>query len=308
MRILSLNLFKKDYNMAMEEFVSFSKILQTIKDKDHFSNAELARMMYVSEGSISLYLSNKSSINHDRILLLNRSLLSMGKNSIYHYLFDSFPNGLYHGSRKGIEGPINPFYNQGKSLDFGYGFYLGTSFRQSSTFVASETEGNDRIYRFSIDFNELNILELRNIAWVFFVAYNRKKIPYTKENESLLKQIRRILAKPYDIVLGPIADDKMAISMDKFFNNEISYDQLYMCLTQLKIGDQYCLKTEKACNHLVLESTYICKDRALRELLTYYAFVNTKKASEQAELIVKQPDKGKRFDALLKEYGKKSIL
>ena len=96
--------------------------------------------------------------------------------------------------------------------------------------------------------------------------------------------------------------------MENFFNNIITYGQLIKCLTQLNIGDQYCLKTQKACDKLKYEIIYSCQDEGLRELIREYAFENTQKASKHAEAIIKQRDSGKRFSDLLKEYEKKPIF
>ena len=292
----------------MEEKLLFSLFLQEIKDKEHLSNATLANYMNCSEGSVSLYLSKKSLVGYDKILSLKDSLSNIEYKDIYDFIFNYFPIGYYHGSRQGIEGEIDPEMNVGKTLDFGHGFYLGTTFKQSSTFVAAEEEGRDRVYKFSFSLNGLDYLELRDVKWVFFVAYNRKRIPDTPENANLLRQIRKVINHGYDVIVGPIADDKMAISMDNFFNNTISYGQLIKCLTQLNIGDQYCLKTKKACDNLKCEVIYSCQDDGLRNLIREYAFEATQNASKHAEVINKQSDNGKKFFELLEEYGKKPLF
>ena len=292
----------------MEERLLFATFLHDIKEQEQLSNVDLANYMNCSESSVSLYLSKKSLVGYDKIKALRRSLLDIEYKDIYGYVFNHFPIGFYHGSRQGIEGDIDPFRNQGKTLDFGFGFYLGTTFKQSSTFVAAEDEGKDRVYKFSFSLEGLDYLELRDIRWVFFVAYNRKKIPDTPENAGLLRQIRKVINHGYDVIIGPIADDKMAISMDNFFNNNISYGQLIKCLTQLNIGDQYCLKTPKACQNLKCEILYSCLDDGLRNLIRDYAFEAIQSASKHAEAINKQSDGGKKFSELLKEYGKKPLF
>ena len=292
----------------METKLSFSIFLKSIKDKENFSFDTLASYMNCSKGSLSLYLSNKANIGIDKISSLKNSLMNIENKDIYSYIFDYFPSGFYHGSRQGIIGEINPELNKNKTLDFGYGFYLGTSFKQSSTFVAAEDERKDKIYDFSFSLDGLDYLELRGIAWVLFVAYNRGKIKNTKENEPIIRQIRKIINHNYDVIVGPIADDKMAISMDNFFNNNISYGQLIRCLTQLSIGDQYCLKTKRACERLEYKNIYILEDNSLRKLIREYAFESTQKASRHAEEINKQNDNGKKFKDLLKEYARKPIF
>ena len=292
----------------MEEKLLFSTFLNDIKDKMRFSNSTLASYMNCSESAISLCLNKKSLLGFDKIVSLKDSLVSIDNKNIFDFVFNYFPCGFYHGSRQGIEGEIDVERNKGRTLDFGYGFYLGTTFKQSSTFVAAESEGKDRVYKFSFSLDGLDYLELRDIRWVFFVAYNRKKIPDTSENQNIIRQIKRVINHGYDVIVGPIADDKMAISMDNFFNNNISYGQLVRCLTQLDIGDQYCLKTNKACKNLKCEVTYCCFDDGLRNLIKEYAFESCQKAFKHAEIINSQKDNGKKFSELLKEYEKKRLF
>ena len=305
----NFNIYEKGLEYScMEEKLTFSTFLQNIKDKEHLSNATLADYMSCSESSVSLYLSSKASTGYDKIVALKDSLKDIEYKDIYDYIFDYFPIGFYHGSRQGIEGEIDVNRNINKTLDFGHGFYLGNTFKQSSTFIAGEEGGKDRIYKYSFSLEGLDYLELRDIRWVFYVAYNRKKIKESKENATLLRQIRKVINHPYDVIIGPIADDKMAISMDNFFNNIITYGQLIKCLTQLDIGDQYCLKTSKAINNLKCEAIYNIEDKGLRSLIREYAFESTQKASKHAEIITKQNDNGKRFKDLLKEYANKSLF
>lgn len=292
----------------MEEKLLFAIFLKDIKDKEKLSNSTLSKYMNCSEASLSLYLSKKSFASYDKIVSLKENLKNIECKDIYSYIFNHFPNGFYHGSRQGIVGDIDPNINRSKSHDFGYGFYLGTTFKQSSTFVAAEDGGNDRVYKFSFALDDLDCLELRDMRWLFFVAYNRKKISETKENAHLLRQIRKVMNHNYDVIIGPIADDKMAISMDNFFNNIISYGQLMKCLTQLSIGDQYCLKSKKACEKLKCEVVYSCHDDGLRNLIKEYAFEASQSAARHAEAINKISDNGKKFSDLLKEYANKPIF
>ena len=292
----------------MEQKLLFSIFLQDIKEKEQLSNATLASYMNCSESSVSLYLNKKSLVGYNKIISLKNALANIEYKDIYNFIFDYFPEGFYHGSRQGIEGDIDPELNKNITHDFGYGFYLGTTFKQSSTFVAAEDEGKDRVYKFSFSLEGLDYLVLRDIKWVFFVAYNRNKIAHSSKNKKLLEQIEKVITHGYDVIIGPIADDKMAISMDNFFNNTISYGQLIKCLTQLKIGDQYCLKTKKACDNLKEEAIYSCYDAGLRKLIMDYAFDATQSAAKHAEAINESSDGGKKFSELLKEYEKKPLF
>ena len=291
----------------MEEKLLFADFLNDIKSKLNLNDFTLAKYMDCSEVMVSLLLSKKAIASVENIKNLQLSLKQFEDKDIFDFIFPYFPSGFYHGSRGGIIGDIDVNYNKNKNLDFGPGFYLGTSFKQSSTFV-SNSDNNFRIYRFSFDLNGLKVLDLRDERWVFFVAYNRGKIPNNEENKLLLRQIAKVINKKYDVIVGPIADDKMTVSMNNFFNNNISYEQLVDCLTQLKIGDQYCLKTKNACNQLKCESIYQIRDDGLREIISQYALEKTTIATKNAEEINKRNDGGKKFAEMLVEYGTKPLF
>lgn len=58
------------------------------------------------------------------------------------------------------------------------------------------------------------------------------------------------LTKGYDIIKGPIADDRMYKVMNSFFNKEITNIQLLNSLSSLNLGIQNTCKTQEACNKL----------------------------------------------------------
>lgn len=292
----------------MEELISFSKVLQNIKTKTNFSNESLAHYLDCSPSSVSRYLSNKLDITFDRLVTFKNNLNVAEHIDLCEFIFESYPTGFYHGSKIGLNGAISPTLNKNKTLDFGLGFYLGTSFKQSSMFVVGVDNGNDRIYRFSLSLENLKCLELVGPAWVLYVAYNRGMIPNIKSNQRILNEMRKINAMDYDVIYGPIADDKMALSMENFFSNRITFKQLMKCVTRLDIGNQYCLKTKKACDHLRLEAIYRCEDPNIRGLINQDAIDAYKEAANYAEIINAQKERGERFLDLLKEYEHKPIF
>ncbi len=292
----------------MEKELNFSIFLKEIKEKEHLLNSELAGYLNCTESSVSMYLANKSQVGYNKIVSLKDSLKDIDGKDLYDYIFGFFPVGFYHGSRQGINGGIDVLYNKGKDLDFGTGFYLGTSFKQSMTFISFENTGKDRIYHYSFSLDGLKVLELRGISWVFYISYMRKKIPLTKENMPLIEQIKKVAEADYDVVYGPIADDRMAISINNFFNNNISINQLLKCLSQLSIGDQYCLKTNKAVKNLKLIDSYNCVDPHLRKIIRDYSSSSIDEAIKNADAINKINDGNKKFYQLLKEYEKKSLF
>lgn len=292
----------------MEIDLSIATFLKLIKEKENLNNITLAEYMDSSPALISLYLSNSIRIMPNKIEALSNCLKENKQKEFLDYIFESFPVGFYHGSRNGIKGEIDCYINKDKMHDFGYGFYLGTTFKQSSTFISGEDNDEARIYKYSFSLDGLDYLKLDGVIWALFVAYQRKKIPNIKENQHLIKQIQKIINHHYDVIIGPIADDKISMTMDNFFANNITLDQLLNALTQLDIGVQYCLKTEKASQNLKLENIYNVKERTLRYLIKEYAYISIQSASTNAYLINKQNLKGKKFSDLVKEYAKKPLF
>lgn len=61
-----------------------------------------------------------------------------------------------------------------------------------------------------------------------------------------LAVISVILARDYDIVIAYIANDRMFVVLDRFFNGEITDKALINSLSALKLGKQYVALTEKS--------------------------------------------------------------
>ena len=145
---------------------------------------------------------------------------------------------------------------------------------------------------------------LDDVDWVLFVGFNRGKIEKNQKNRKIVLKMESILAEGYDVIIGKIADDKMSVNMEEFFSNRLTYGQILKCVTQLRIGMQYCLKTQRACDSLELIETYSL-DNATRYLINNYAVKQRNDAVEAASVIVsKTPDDKLLFDDLIKKYGK----
>ena len=80
---------------------------------------------------------------------------------------------LYHGSKSGIEGGIEP--KSRKQCDFGKGFYMGTESSQALTLICDYDKS--KFYIVSIDTDKLTHIEVpANIDWAMLVAYHRGKM------------------------------------------------------------------------------------------------------------------------------------
>ena len=129
---------------------------------------------------------------------------------------------LYHGSNVAIEQIDLSRSKRGK--DFGQGFYLNANPDQAMEMAARTTrflnEGTPTLSCFEFDEDEatkngLNIKVFHDYSeeWAEFVVMNRK-------NNS------DIPSHPYDIVIGPIADDTVGVQIRRFIMGYMSASAL----------------------------------------------------------------------------------
>jgi hypothetical protein len=146
---------------------------------------------------------------------------------------------IYHGSNVAVEQPR--ILKAERMLDFGSGFYTTSNKEQAirwTEIVALRREPKKQIlsaYEFDIEAaeRELSIIRFDEPSgeWLDFVCTNRSG----REHEA-----------PYDIVIGPVADDKV-YTVVQYYENGV-YDKEY-AIKQLKVEelyDQILFHTEKA--------------------------------------------------------------
>ena len=148
---------------------------------------------------------------------------------------------LYHGSLDQISNPkiIQPT----RTLDYGAGFYTTTSFEQAEKWVKRKLEDNHGIGYVNIyewDENTKSELNYMHYAepdedWVDFV-YNNRTI--------------RDFHHDYDIVYGPVANDKVYAAFSLYEQEFIDKQSLIRELKAYKLIDQLLFHTEKALKSL----------------------------------------------------------
>ncbi len=128
---------------------------------------------------------------------------------------------LFHGSNVLIGAIDLSLSQQGK--DFGRGFYLNPSLEQASAMAKRVTRsrgcGAASITAFELDEEALNDTSLRVLRfegytpeWLDFIVSNRTGKASTGE-------------PPYDIVIGPIADDTVGVSLSLLLRGFITPDE-----------------------------------------------------------------------------------
>ncbi len=157
---------------------------------------------------------------------------------------------LYHGSKSGVKGTIEP--KSRDRCDFGKGFYMGTEPGQSLTLICDFPDS--QFYILSIDKRDLKTIEVPpNIEWAMLVAYHRGRMDMVKGTAIYKKYENYISGK--DLAIGYIADDKMFYVIDNFFQEFITDQALIASLSALQLGKQCVALTQKACDKIKIERT-----------------------------------------------------
>ena len=155
---------------------------------------------------------------------------------------------LYHGSKSGINGSIQPISR--KQCDFGSGFYMGTEPVQALTLICDFEKS--KFYIVSVDMNELAQLDVPpDIDWAMLVAFHRGKMEKIKDTSFYNKY--RSMAQNKDLVIGSIANDRMFFVIDNFFVGTITDAALVNSLSALQLGRQYVAVSQKACDAVRIE-------------------------------------------------------
>lgn len=160
---------------------------------------------------------------------------------------------LYHGTNCVIEkidfDKCRPY------KDFGKGFYLTTIKEQAEKMAkrVSRIYGGKpvvNVFRYdSVVDNRINIkrFDAPTEEWAKFVINNRNGENSAGNNNQNNK---------YDIVIGPVANDDLALLFRQFSNGMIEIDTLIREMKYKKLTDQYSFHTARALKFLTKESDY----------------------------------------------------
>ena len=213
----------------------------------------------------------------------------------YRYVHDDDRLILYHGSKQGIVGDIQP--KSREDCDFGVGFYTGTDTIQPLTLICGEP--NPKFYVVDLKLEGLKVLEMElGLEWAMVVAYHRGYMDIIKGTEMYEKYAHFL--DGYDMVIGYIANDRLYTELTRFFNGDITDVALMNCLVALDLGKQYVAKTQKGCDafSIVTESDiYQLELLALREKS---AIRRKESYAIASEIEKKYRREGKYFDEILR--------
>lgn len=156
---------------------------------------------------------------------------------------------LYHGSKSGIEGSIEP--KSRKQCDFGKGFYMGTDPGQALTLICDYEKS--KFYIVSVSMDNLAHIEVpADTDWAMLVAYHRGKME--KINSTPFYNKYRDMTANKDLIIGNIANDRMFFVIDNFFVGNVTDMALINSLSALQLGKQYVVISQKGCDAVRIEA------------------------------------------------------
>ena len=235
-------------------------LIKQIREHLNMSQTELAEQLNVSFATVNRWENGRAVPNK----LAQTKLYEICKEnavSVYDIILEKIANAadsillskgrvlLYHGSKSGIEGKIEP--KSRSQCDFGKGFYMGTDPSQALTLICDYDKS--KYYIVSVDTADLNTIEVpADIEWAMLVAYHRGRMEKIK-GTSLYEKYRK-MSENKDIVIGSIANDRMFYVIDNFFIGNITDAALVGSLSALQLGKQYVAVTQKGCDAVRVEA------------------------------------------------------
>ena len=149
---------------------------------------------------------------------------------------------LYHGSTVAVR---KPSLRPGRpNADFGKGFYTTSDLEQAVRWahIKQDREESERavvsIYEFDESLLDSQDLDIRRFtgadeAWLYFVTDCRKSRPHE-----------------YDLVQGPVANDKVFTSVNLFESGVLSAEAAILQLKAYKTYDQLSFHTNRVIKNL----------------------------------------------------------
>lgn len=148
---------------------------------------------------------------------------------------------LYHGTNMAFD--AIDLKKSKPNKDFGQGFYLSADYAQAMAMAKIKVDqlesGEPMVLTFEVDEAQMERLNIQHYheyseEWAKFILLNRRNDkPYP--------------AHDYDIVFGPIADDRVGVQLWKYETQSIDLPTLVRNLQHMKgITFQYFFGTEEA--------------------------------------------------------------
>ena len=244
----------------MENRYKFEKDVQTLCESSSISVEELAEKMGINSSSLFRFLKEGPSEeileSFYGLVFRNGMRFNKAKEELFREDLDAGEVLLFHGSKEGLT-EINPNGSR-STCDFSNGFYCGESYSSALCFIDSDEKSS--VYAFKARLDGLKIGEFKSdLEWMLSVCYYRGMLKGYESNDKLMAIIQKHLDD--DVIIAPIADNRMFRVMQQFGQGEITDVQAIHALSASRLGKQYVFKSEKAVSRLKeIERLYLCKE------------------------------------------------
>lgn len=155
---------------------------------------------------------------------------------------------LFHGSNIIIEKIDLTFSKPNK--DFGAGFYLSDNFEQAMEMAQFKSEifgGKPTVMEYDFDEDRAFSKE-ENLRILTFSDYSKEWAEFVFKNRTNESETNK-----YDIVIGPIANDKVGAQIRRFMEKDIDFETFLKRIKYMKgLTFQYFFGTERAISMLSL--------------------------------------------------------
>lgn len=175
---------------------------------------------------------------------------------------------LYHGTYGCIKKP--DLQHSRLNIDFGPGFYLTEDEKMAAKWACNKKQSFVNYY--DVDMSDLKVCDLGlTKEWLHFIIECRGDYEVQLDYKS------------YDVIKGPVADDKMFRTISDYEDGYITAQEAIQLLNAGGFSTQYCFRTDKAINKLKF-----CKVREIKEQEKQRTLEETKQDRQKMEILVKK--------------------
>ena len=149
---------------------------------------------------------------------------------------------LYHGSLVLVETP--EIREPNRTLDYGKGFYTTTSFMQAEDWVKRRLKEQNASGGFVNEY-EFDPSALDKLNCLIFKSPSEEWVDFVMKNRT-----QRDFVHDYDIVYGPVANDRVYAAFALFEGGVLNKQELIKELRAYDLVDQYLFHSETSLKSL----------------------------------------------------------
>ena len=153
---------------------------------------------------------------------------------------------LYHGSEVKVCAP--EIRASSRTLDYGAGFYTTTSQVQAEAWVRRRL-GMAHIRRGYVNEYAFDVGKMKNLRCLSFAGPTEEWLDFV-----MLNRTKRGFSHAYDIVYGPVANDRVYAAFALYEGGILDKQGLITELRTYKLVDQYLFHTERSLHALTFIS------------------------------------------------------